>query len=82
MSNRTLVRRTELLDLKVGGKYNWKNQPERLIYLGRPLMGASAGWHQFALVEKPDVVWCEVLPSDMHMLERTRTPKTPQEMEG
>ena len=49
---------------KVGDRYNWKNQPERLIYMGR-----NGVWHQFAKVESPEVVWCEVLTSDMHMLE-------------
>ena len=24
-------------NLKIGGKYNWRNQPERLIYMGRRL---------------------------------------------
>ena len=57
-------------DLIIGDKYNWKNQPERLIYLGVGI-GASYGWYQFAKVEEPDVVWCEVLKSDMRMLERT-----------
>lgn len=52
--------------MKIGDKYNWKNQPERLVYLGR--VGA---WHQFALIEKPDVVWCEVLSEDLSMLEET-----------
>ena len=60
-----------MFELKVGGRYNWKHQAERLIYLGRPMLGASAGWHQFAKVENPNVVWCEVLESDMNMLEPT-----------
>ncbi len=55
---------------KIGEKWNWKNQSERLVYLGLG-SGGSAGWHQFALVNNPDVVWCEVLERDMHMLERT-----------
>jgi hypothetical protein len=43
-------------DLKKGGRYNWKNQKERLIYLGK-----YRGWHQFSKVEHPREVWCEVL---------------------
>lgn len=54
----------------VGDRYNWKNQPERLVYMGlcHPRNGV---WHQFAKVESPEVVWCEVLTSDLHMLEPT-----------
>lgn len=59
-------------DLVIGGKYNWKNQPERLVYMGVGT-GISFGWHQFALVEKPNKVWCEVLNSDMHLLEKTKS---------
>lgn len=43
-------------DLKVGGRYNWQYQRERLIYLGK-----KGNWHRFALVEEPHEVWCEVL---------------------
>lgn len=49
-----------------GKKYNWISQPERLVYLG-----VSGRWHQFALVDEPDKVWCEVLNEHMHMLEET-----------
>lgn len=52
--------------LKVGGKYNWKNQPERLVYLGK-----AGVWYQFAKTETPDVIWCEVLAQDLHMFEET-----------
>jgi hypothetical protein len=52
--------------MKMGEKYNWKNQPERLIFLGK-----VGSWNQFAKVDSPDVIWCEVLDSDLHMLERT-----------
>jgi hypothetical protein len=50
----------------VGGKYNWKGQPERLIYLGH-----VGRWHQFALVEKPHEVWCEVVDDDLVSFEQT-----------
>jgi hypothetical protein len=52
--------------MKFGDKYNWKGQPERLVYLGRKGM-----WHQFARVETPHRVWCEVQEIDLHMLEPT-----------
>jgi hypothetical protein len=56
--------------LVIGNRYNWKNQPERLVYVGmcEPRNGR---WHQFAKVGRPSVVWCEVLPEDLHMLEPT-----------
>lgn len=50
----------------IGGRYNWKNQKERLYYIGR-----SGVWHQFVKVESPSIVWCEVLEEDLHMLEET-----------
>ena len=54
------------MDMVVDGKYNWKHQTERLVYIGK--MGA---WHRFALVSDPYKVWCEVLDEDLHMLEET-----------
>jgi hypothetical protein len=57
--------------LKVGEKYNWVNQPERLIYLGENFSG-NGYWHQFAKVEYPEIVWCEVLSTDLRMLEQTK----------
>lgn len=57
--------------MNIGGKYNWKYQPERLVYLGHNFSG-NGFWHQFSKVESPDVVWCEVLTSDLHMLEETQ----------
>ena len=57
--------------MKLGGLYNWKQQREHLIYLGHNWSG-NGYWHQFALVESPDVVWCEVLNVDLHMIEETK----------
>ena len=54
------------MNLVRGKKYNWKNQPERLVYLG-----VSGRWHQFALVDEPDNVWCQLFQQDLHMLEET-----------
>ena len=53
-------------DLLYGGAYNFKNQPERLKYIGK-----RDGWHQF---EKVGIfgVWCELLDSDLHMIEETK----------
>lgn len=58
--------------LEKGSRYNWIGQKERLIYLGRSRNGLGY-WHQFALVEKPDKVWCEVIPADLCMLEETQS---------
>ena len=58
-------------DMIEGGKYNWQYQPERLIYLGHNRSGPGR-WHQFAKVEEPDVVWCEILTSDLPMIEETK----------
>jgi len=58
--------------MKKGGRYNWKSQPERLIYLGRNWSG-NGYWHQFERVGEPGVVWCEVLDSDLPMIEETQS---------
>lgn len=59
--------------LRVGGKYNWKNQPERLVYMGMRHYVGNGNWHQFALVDKPDSVWCEVRVADLASFEETQT---------
>lgn len=60
----------DMIKLRVGAKYNWKGQQERLVYLGRNARGRGL-WHQFALITEPARVWCEVLEEDLHMLEET-----------
>lgn len=60
------------LTLKKDGRYNRKNQQERLIYMGtKRYPGDLRTWHQFALVDKPDTCWCEVLDSDLPCFEET-----------
>lgn len=54
-------------NLKLKGLYNWINQKEKLIYIGM-----DGCWYQFAKVENPNVVWCEVLDSDLHLIEETK----------
>lgn len=56
----------------VGKRYNWQNQPERLIYLGNNLLGNNGFWHQFAKVEEPKKVWCEVKGADLEYFEETK----------
>jgi hypothetical protein len=61
------------MQLVIGNKYNWKHdKPTKLIYTGmcEPRNGR---WHQFAKVEEPSRVWCEVLDSDLHMFEETKS---------
>ncbi len=60
------IDRDKLIEMKLYERYNWKNQPERLIYIGK-----KGSWHQFVKVDQPETVWCEVLDSDLHMLEPT-----------
>ena len=57
---------------RIGGRYNWKHQPERLAYMGlRRYPGDRRTWHQFEKVDAPGVVWCEVLDDDLSMFEET-----------
>lgn len=58
-------------NLNVGGKYNWINQPERLIYLGNNYSG-NGYWHQFSKVGSPKIIWCECLDSDLVGIMETR----------
>lgn len=63
---------TEKIKPVVGGKYNWKHQPERLVYLGLQHYRGNGFWHQFAKVGQPEVVWCEVREEDLSMFEETK----------
>ena len=57
----------------VGGRYNWKYQPERLIYMGTKKYGGDPRtWHQFAKVDSPNKCWSEVLTSDLAYFEETK----------
>lgn len=55
----------------VGGFYNWRNQPERLVYLGARDYPGNGRWHQFAKVEDPGTVWCEVRAANLASFEAT-----------
>ena len=56
--------------MKIGGKYNWIGQRERLVYIGKNWSG-NGYWHQFEKVDEPGKVWCEVLDADLSMIEET-----------
>ena len=55
---------------KVGSVYHWKytkDQDYQLVYLGK-----SGAWHQFKKIGDPRPVWCEVLDSELHMIEEVK----------
>lgn len=54
-------------NIVVGGKYNWQYQPERLVYMGK-----IGSWNQFALIEAPNKVWCEVIDVDLDKFEESK----------
>lgn len=59
-------------DMVKGGHYNWRGQPERLMYLGYNWSG-NGYWHQFAKVgDFTHDVWCEVKTSDLSSFEQTK----------
>lgn len=60
----------EPIMLKIGGRYNWLSQRERLIYIGRNWSG-NGYWHQFEKVGAPGIVWCEVTDADLRHFEPT-----------
>jgi len=57
--------------MQIGGKYNWINQSERLIYIGKNWSG-NGYWHQFEKVDKPGVIWCEITDNDLCLLEKSQ----------
>jgi hypothetical protein len=59
------------MTFQVGDRCNWVNQSERLIYLGHNWSG-NGYWHQFAKVETPNKVWCEVRDSELCLIELTK----------
>lgn len=49
-------------------RYNWIHEPWNvMVYLGK-----RGAWHQFALADKPTVIWCEALTSDLRAIEETK----------
>jgi len=56
------------MQMIIGNKYKWKCGHEILTYLGHNWSG-NGYWHQFALIEKPEEIWCEVLDRDLRLLD-------------
>lgn len=55
-----------------GARYNWRGQPEKLIYRGtRHYPGDRRTWYQFDKVGEPNKVWGEYLQSDLEHIEPT-----------
>ena len=44
---------------------------KKVIYLGENFSG-NGYWHQFTLVEYPEIVWCEVIDADLQMIEEIK----------
>lgn len=60
------------MNINKGAKWHWKHDPKtKLIYLGLNHSGKGR-WHQFAKVEFPEIVWCEVLTEDLRLMEETK----------
>ena len=60
-------------NLHKGKLCNFKNQPERLVFMGRKLYpGDQRMWFQFAKVASPDEVWAEVLQENLKLIEETQ----------
>jgi hypothetical protein len=52
----------------IDGRYNWRYDKQTLLIF----IGKKGSWNQFVKVDAPDVVWCEVLDEDLHMLEPSK----------
>lgn len=55
--------------MKLGARYNWINQPDRLVYIG---VSKNGYWHCFRKIGDERPVWCEVLDADLCMIEETQ----------
>jgi hypothetical protein len=63
------VNNMEKSELIINEKYNFKNQPERLVYIGNNWSG-NGYWHQFEKVNVPGV-WCEIQHTELNLIEKT-----------
>lgn len=61
-------------NMEIGGCYRFPYETQLLRYMGaRRYAGDSRRWHQFAKVEVPLMVWCEVLDKNLDMFEEVLT---------
>lgn len=66
MATEAAVKQLEAESLKIGGRYNFKLQPERLMYVGN-----FGPWHQFTKIGDSASVWVELLGPEICLLEET-----------
>jgi hypothetical protein len=66
METKPAVEQLEAESLNIGGRYNFKLQPERLMYVGN-----FGPWHQFTKIGDSASVWCELLSPEICLLEET-----------
>jgi hypothetical protein len=60
------VKQLEAESLEIGGRYNFKLQLERLMYVGN-----FGPWHQFTKIGDSASVWVELLGPEICLLEET-----------
>ena len=53
------------MTLAVSETYQFKGGQEKIVYVGK-----QGNWHQFELEGKASVIWCELLDSDLHLIEK------------
>ncbi|MCU7961200.1 hypothetical protein L5M28_01150 [Shewanella sp. SW32] len=54
-----------MMALILGDTYQFKGGREQIIYVGD-----YGSWHQFELKGEVGVIWCELLDSDLHLIEK------------
>ena len=54
------------MKMVIGNKYKWKYENDIFIYVSK-----NGNWNLFVL-ESTSKIWCEVLDSDLHMLEEVK----------
>ena len=69
METKPVVKQLEAESLEIGGRYNFKLQPERLVYVGK-----KSAWHQFTRIGYDAFIWCELLGPEICLLEETVDP--------
>lgn len=55
------------MNLVKGKKYQFIGQSEEIIYIGK-----DGNWNQFEKFDDRGKVWCELLDSDLHLIEEGR----------
>jgi hypothetical protein len=69
IENSRCIAHPEVSGLVLHGRYNFIDQPERLIYIGEN-WSSNGYWHQFEKVGESGV-WCEIKDDQINLLEVT-----------